>query len=151
MTVAAPVIAADLAVIAADLPDRAGTRNLYQRGVGIDSKPRCRNASAEVTHRAVVDQISRPVRAELDRGRAVDASQHVGERLVGVHFTSRAAVRIVILAALRAIERKARHLQLVRIALAREVDELYVVAEDWVAVFGRKAEISVRLTADCIA
>src|SRR4051794_24100892 len=132
-------------VDAADLPDRAGAGNLHQRRVvGVNGEFRRGNAPAEITHRAVVDKIGRAVRPELDRGGPINTPEHVRKRLVGVHRARRAPIGIMPLLVLRTIEREARHLQLVRIVLLGEVDQLDIVPEDRVAVLRRKAEIASR-------
>ena len=57
-----------------------------------------------------------------------------------LHFG--AAVRVVRLVAARAVEREARQLQLGRVVVAGEVDQLDVVPRARVAVLGREAEVA---------
>src|SRR5256886_15787741 len=123
------IIAAAAAVIAAaDLPDHACTRDLHQRGVRRADEFRIRVAPAGITHRAVVDQVGRSVGTEPERRWPVDSVQPSGERLIDLDLTGGAAVRIIAVGTLRAVEGEARELQLVRIPRVGEIDELNVVA-----------------------
>jgi len=64
------------------------------------------------------------------------------EELVANLGDGRRAVWVMVLIALPAIEGEAGELQLARVVVAREVDELDVVAGARVAVLGREAEIA---------
>src|SRR5215813_6017639 len=133
------VVVATAATDARDLPDHPGSRDLYERRVGRILELRAGIGTAWIADRAVVDQIERAVRPEAQRRRPVDAAQPVGERLVGVRLAGRAAVGVVRLRSLRAVEREADERQLERIALG-EVDQLDVVAGQGRAVLRREAE-----------
>src|SRR5215831_10787414 len=111
------VIVATTATDARDLPDDTGSRDLHERCVSRILELRVRIGAARIADRAVVDQIERAVRPEAQRRRPVDAAQAVGERLVGVGLADRAAVGVMRLRALRAVEREADQRQLERIAL----------------------------------
>src|SRR6266850_488641 len=132
--------------VARDLPDCSGTRDLYQRQIptfrGTNDNARIRIGTARIAHRAVVHQVGGAVRPEADGGRAIDATHLADKRLLGFARTFRRAVRVMALIALPAIEGEARKLQLARIGLAGEVDQLDVMAGFGRAVCLREAEIA---------
>src|SRR5712664_1331929 len=130
-----------------DLPDHAGLGDLHQRPVSRTGEPAVRVRLAEVPHRAVVDEVQRPVGAELELERPVDAVDDPGggrgrEGLVLRLGAGGAAVRRVPLVLRLAIEGEARERQRERFAAPAEVYQLDVVPLLRLAVPGREAEVA---------
>src|SRR3954471_17576673 len=110
-------------------------------GGGPISEPGVGSGAARVTHRAVIDQVRSPIRSEAEGRRTVDAAQLGGKRLLGLAIAARRAIGIPLLLS-AAIEGEALLLDLRRIALAGEVEELDVMAGLGVAIRGREAKVA---------
>src|SRR6266542_1629672 len=137
---------------ARDAPDDSGVRDLHQRRVRRVPELRVRLALAEVSDRAVVDQVERPVGPEPDADRPVDTAEAVREGLLAadvpapevgrVLLAGRRAVRVVGLVRRRAVERELLELELQRLTGPAEVHQLDVVSLAGLTVLGREAKVA---------
>src|SRR5262245_31965277 len=102
--------------VPADLPDHPGAGDLYERPVPgprtlwarLDFELRARIALAEIAHGPIVDHIQGAIGTKHRRDGPVDTVEFLGERLVAGNFAGRAAVGIMSLIRLLAVEGEAR-------------------------------------------
>src|SRR6267142_2171410 len=137
-------------VVARDLPDHPGLRDLDQRPVGgAPNESAVRIGLAEVADRAVVDEVERSVGSELHLEGSVDPAQPADESLIGGcvfpgHLVDApgSAVRIVRLVLLAAVEGEARQRELQRLPGLAEIHQLDVMPRFRLAVPLGEAEVT---------